>query len=138
MEDINKLIHIMGAEVINEDVETSKKVNKSVKQNNKNTNEKSTKPKIKNKLTVKVDEPNLINLPKVINNLTPLINPPVEELESNTTLEEIRNYPAQCILLNSRASLKSPLTSNRNNLISPYSKLRRRSPSRSPQKIITF
>jgi hypothetical protein len=47
-----------------------KKNNKSIKQNNKNTNEKITEPKIKNKLTVKVDEINVINPSKVVDNLT--------------------------------------------------------------------
>jgi hypothetical protein len=38
---------------------------------NKNTNEKSTEPKIKKNLAVKVDKQNVINPPKVVNNLTP-------------------------------------------------------------------
>jgi hypothetical protein len=135
VDELNKLIDIMEAEVNDEDVETSKKVNKSIKQNNKNTNEKSTEPKIENKLTVKVDDSNVINPPKVVKNLTPIINPHEKELESIKTLEEIRNPPAQCILLNSRVPLKSPSLRNRKKSISPYSKHRKRSPSRSPRKL---
>jgi hypothetical protein len=134
LDDLDKLMDIMEAEINGEDVKPSKKVKKSIKQNNKNKKEKSTELKIKNKLTVKVDEPTVINPPKVVNNLAPLVNPPEEELESIKTLEEIRNSPAQCILLNSRVPLKSPSPRNRKKSISPYSKLRKRSPSRSPRR----
>jgi hypothetical protein len=122
---------IMEAEINGVYVKPSKKNKKSIKQNNKNKNEKSTELKIKNKLTVNVDEPNVIT-PKVVNNLTPLINPLEEELETIKTLEEIRKSPAQCILLNSCVPLKSPLIRNRKKSISPDSKLRKRSPTRSP------
>jgi hypothetical protein len=134
VDELNKLIDIMEVEVNDEDIETSKKVNKSIKLNNKNTNEKSTEMKIKNKLTVKVDELNIINQSKVVNNLTSLINPP-EEIESIKTLEEIRNSPAQYILLNPRVPLKSPSPCNREKSISLYSKLRKKSSSRSPRRL---
>jgi hypothetical protein len=126
---------IMNAEVNEEDVETSKKVKKSKKQNNKNTNEKSTKPKIKNKSNMKVDEPNGINQPMVIKMLTPLTNPPEEKLESIKNLEEIRNSLAQCIILNSPVPLKSPSPRKTKKSITPYSKLRKRSPSRSSRRL---
>jgi hypothetical protein len=132
LDDLEKLMDIMEAEINGEDVKPSKKVKKSIKQNNRNKKEKSTELKMKNKLTVKVDEPTVINPPKVVNNLTSLVNPPEEELESIKTLEGVRNSPAQCILLNSRIPLKSPSPRNRKKSISPYSKLRKRLPSRSP------
>lgn len=125
---------IMEAEINGEDVKPSKKVKKSIKPNNKNKKEKSAESKVKNKLDAKVDEPNFINSPKVVDNLTPLINSPEEELESIKTLEEIRNSPSHCNLLNSRVPLRSPSPHNRKRSISPYSKLRRRSLSRSPRR----
>lgn len=136
LDDLDKLMDIMEAEINGEDVKPSKKIKKSLKQNNKNKKEKSTESKVINKLTAKVNEPNFINQPKIIDNLKPLINthPPEEELESIKTLEEIRNSPSQCNLLKSHVPLRSPSPHNRKRSISPYSKLRKRSPSRSPRR----
>lgn len=137
LDDLDKLMDIMEAEINGEDhqaMKSSKKVKKSVKQNNKNKKEKSAESKIKNKVVAKVDEPNLTNQPKIIENLKPLINPPEEELESIKTLEEIRNSPSQCNLLKSHVPLRSPTPHNRKRSISPYSKLRKRSISRSPRR----
>lgn len=126
---------IMEAEIAGGDVKTSKKEKKSIKQKNKK--EKSTDLKVKSKLNLnaRIDESITINQPKVIEDSKPKLNLPEEELESIKTLEEIRNSPSKCNLLKSRIPNRSPTPPNRKRSISPYSKLRKRSPlSRSPRR----
>lgn len=127
---------IMEAEIAGGDVKPSKKEKKSSKQNkNKKEKEKCTDLKSKNKLSSKIEEPISVNKPKVNDNSKLQLNPPEEELESIKTLEEIRNSPSQCSVLKSHIPFRSPSPVNRKRSISPYSKLRKRSPSpRSPRR----
>lgn len=135
LDDLDKLMDIMEAEIAGGDVKPSKKEKKSLKPNNKNKKEKYSELKNKSKLNPKIDELVTINQSKIIDDSKPQINLPEEELESIKTLEEIRNSPSQCNLLKSRIPLRSPSPLNRKRSISPYSKLRKRSPSpRSPRR----
>lgn len=133
LDDLDKLMDIMEAEIAGGDVKSNKKEKKSVK--HKNKKDKGT---AKNKLNskTKIDEPPiLINQPKIIEDSIPQLNPPEEELESIKTLEEIRNASSQSSLLKSRIPLRSPSPPIRKRSISPYSKLQKRSPlSRSPRR----
>uniref|UniRef100_A0A2S2NVM6 Uncharacterized protein n=1 Tax=Schizaphis graminum TaxID=13262 RepID=A0A2S2NVM6_SCHGA len=133
LDDLDKLMDIMEAEIAGGDVKSSKKEKKSLKQKNKK--DKST---IKNKLNAKtkIDEPPIItNQPKIIEDTKPQLNLPEEELESIKTLDEIRNSSSQSSLLKSRIPLRSPSPPIRKRSISPYSTLQRRSPlSRSPRR----
>ncbi|XP_022179342.1 serine/arginine repetitive matrix protein 1-like isoform X3 [Myzus persicae] len=133
LDDLDKLMDIMEAEIAGGNVKSSKKEKKSLKQKNK-----KDKGTVKNKLDAKtkVDEPPLtINQPKIIEDSKPQLNPPEEELESIKTLEEIRNSSSQSSLLKSRVPLRSPSPPLRKRSMSPYSKLQKRSPlSRSPRR----
>ncbi|CAI6343226.1 unnamed protein product [Macrosiphum euphorbiae] len=133
LDDLDKLMDIMEAEIAGGDVKSSKKEKKSLK--HKNKKDKGT---LKNKLDAKtkMDElPIPINQPKIIADSKPLLNPPEEELESIKTLEEIRNSSSQSSLLKSRVPLRSPSPPLRKRSMSPYSKLQKRSPlSRSPRR----
>lgn len=133
LDDLDKLMDIMEAEIAGGDVKTSKKEKKNQKQKNKK--EKNTDLKIKTKLIInaKIDEPIAVNQPKTIEDSKPKLSVPEEELESIKTLEEIRNSPSHSSL-KSRIPLRSP-SPLRKRSISPYSKLRKRSPlSRSPRR----
>ncbi|VVC45490.1 Hypothetical protein CINCED_3A007814 [Cinara cedri] len=137
LDDLDKLMDIMEAEIAGGDIKSSKKEKKSLKQNNKNKKEKNTELRVKSKLNIKEDEPIVINQPKVIVDTKSPLNIPEEELESIKTLEEIRNskLETQCSSLKSRIPLRSPSPLNRKKSISPYSKIRKRSPlSRSPRR----
>lgn len=133
LDDLDKLMDIMEAEIAGGDVKPSKKEKKSLKHKNK-----KDKGIVKNKLDtkMKIDEPPIpINQPKIIEDSKPQLNPPEEELESIKTLEEIRNSSSQSSLLKSRVPLRSPSPPLRKRSISPYSKLQKRSPlSRSPRR----
>jgi len=133
LDDLDKLMDIMEAEIAGGDVKSSKKEKKSIR--HKNKKDKGT---LKNKLDAKtkIDElPILINQPKIIEDSKPQLNPPEEELESIKTLEEIRNSSSQSSLLKSRVPLRSPSPPLRKRSMSPYSKLQKRSPlSRSPRR----
>jgi hypothetical protein len=119
--ELNKLMDVMEAEVNDKDVETLKKNNKSIKNYTD--------------YTVKVEESNVINPSKTVKNVTSLINPPKEEVESIETLEEIRDSLAQCIQINSSVPLKSRSPFKKKKLKFPYSKLRKSSPSRLPKRL---
>lgn len=133
LDDLDKLMDIMEAEIAGGNVKSSKKEKKNLKQKNK-----KDKGTVKNKLDAKTktDEPRIpLNQPKVIEDFKPQLNPPEEELESIKTLEEIRNASSQSSLLKSRVPLRSPSPPLRKRSMSPYSKLQKRSPlSRSPRR----
>jgi len=132
LDDLDKLMDIMEAEIAGGDVKPTKKEKKSSK--HKNKKEKCTDLTSKNKLNPKIEEPTVVNKPKIIDDSKSQLNIPEEELEPIKTLEEIRNSPSQCNILKSRIPFKSPSPVNRKRSISPYSKLRKRSPSRSPRR----
>jgi len=136
LDDLDKLMDIMEAEIAGDDVKPSKKEKKNLKPNNKIKKEKYNDLKSKNKLIPKINDSIEINQSKVIENATSQLNLPEEELESIKTVEEIRNSSSQCSsLLKPRIALRSPSPPNRKRSISPYSKLRKRSPSpRSPRR----
>lgn len=132
LDDLDKLMDIMEAEIAGGDVKSTKKEKKNLKHNKK---EKSTEVKLNSKLYTKPNELIVTTQPKIIEDSNAQLNPPEEELESIKTLEEIRNSPSQCNLLKSRVPLRSPSPLNKKKSISPYSKLRNRSPlSRSPRR----
>ncbi|XP_025192497.1 serine/arginine repetitive matrix protein 1-like isoform X2 [Melanaphis sacchari] len=130
LDDLDKLMDIMEAEIAGGDVKSSKKEKKNLKHKNK-----KDKGHLKNKLNakIKIDEPPIfVNQPKIIENSKTQLNPPEEELESIKTLEEIRFSSSQSSLSKSRVPLRSPSPPIRKRSISPYSK---RSPfSRSPRR----
>lgn len=133
LDDLDKLMDIMEAEIAGGDIKSSKKEKKNFKQHNKNKKEKDSELKVKSKLYTKVDEPIITTVPKIIED-SKVQFPPEEKLESIKTLEEIRNFPSQCNLLKTRVPLRSP-SPDRKRSISPYSKIRNRSPlSRSPRR----
>lgn len=128
LDDLDKLMDIMEAEIAGGNVKSSKKEKKNLKQKNK-----KDKGTVKNKLDAKTktDEPPIpLNLPKIIEDFKPQLNLPEEELESIKTLEEIRNSSSQSNLLKSRVPLRSPSPPLRKRSMSPYSKLQKRSPRR--------
>jgi len=133
LDDLDKLMDIMEAEIAGGNVKPSKKEKKGSKQN-KSKKEKCSELTGKNKLNVKIEE-SIVNKPKILDDAKLQLNPPDEELEPIKTLEEIRNSPSQCHLLKSRIPFRSPSPINRKRSISPYGKLRKRSPSpRSPRR----
>lgn len=132
LDDLDKLMDIMEAEIAGGNVKLSKKEKKNSK--HKNKKDKCTELTSKNKLKPKIEESIAINKPKIIDDSKSQLNIPEEELEPIKTLEEIRNSPSQCNILKSRIPFRSPSPVNRKRSISPYSKLRKRSPSRSPRR----
>lgn len=122
----------MEAEIAGGDIKTSKKEKKSFKQHKKKK-EKDSELKFKSKLSTKIDEPIITVVPKVIED-SKVQFPPEEKLEFIKTVEEIRNSPSQCNSMKIRVPLRSP-SPDRKRSISPYSKLRNRSPlSKSPRR----
>lgn len=134
LDDLDKLMDIMEAEIAGGDVKSSKKEKKNLKKNKKKK-EKSIELKNKNKLNYKIDESITMNQPEISNINKPQLKPLEDKLESIKTLEEIRNSSSQYNVLKSRIPLRSPSPPTRKRSLSPYSKLRKRSPlSRSPRR----
>lgn len=142
LDDLDKLMDIMEAEIAGGEIKSSKKEKKSTKQNKKKK-EKGAELKVKTKLnTIVEDQINVgllnknvpVSQPKIHEDSKVQLNLPDEELESIKTLEEIRNSPSNCNLLKSHVPMRSPSPIVKKRSISPYTKLRRRSLSRSPRR----
>lgn len=129
LDDLDKLMDIMEAEIASGDIKLSKKNKKSLKQKNKNKDPKLT---VVSKLDFKIHEPITVNYPNIIKDS---ISPKTESV-SMTTSDNIRNSPSKCNLLKSHFPLRSFTPQKKS--ISSNNKIGKelllsRSPRRSPQ-----
>ncbi|XP_050441875.1 serine/arginine repetitive matrix protein 1-like isoform X2 [Adelges cooleyi] len=132
LDDLDKLMDIMEAEIAGGGVKQSIKEKKNGKQSNKAKKEKLSEVKIKAKTVSKVEN-QVTTQPKVIEDTKISLNK-LEELKSIQTVEEVRQSTSINNLSKSNFPLRSP-SPIRKKSISPYSKLYRRSLTpRSPHR----